>query len=133
MSNISYKTLWQEVRQENEQLKTELAQLKEELAQLRQQYRRETDKVFAYIQSNRNELARTRPIVDLAGIARHMRVARFTPQQWAQRGLLPPVDFPEIKEPLWYAATIREQFVIPTERIWYDTARDDDEGLSAAA
>jgi len=44
------------------------------------------------------ELERTRQIVDLAGIARHMLVERFTPQQWKQRDHLPPVDFPEIKE-----------------------------------
>lgn len=68
----------------------------------------------------RQELERTRVIVDLAGIARHMRVERFTPQQWKQRGHLPPVDFPEIKEPLWYASTIKTHFADRTQRVWYD-------------
>jgi hypothetical protein len=66
------------------------------------------------------ELERTREIVDLAGIARHMRVARYTPQQWKQRGHLPPVDFPEIAEPLWYVSTIKKGFVEPSGRIWWD-------------
>jgi hypothetical protein len=69
--------------------------------------------------------------VDLAGIARHMHVERFTPQQWKQRDHLPPVDFPEIREPLWYASTIRERFVIPTRRVWYDVPAEMD--LSPAA
>lgn len=60
-------------------------------------------------------------IVDLAGIAWHMHVERFTPQQWQQRELLPPVDFPEIKGvPLWYAATIKSKFAEPTGRLWCD-------------
>lgn len=82
------------------------------------------------------ELERTRQIVDLAGIARHMRVARYTPQQWKQRGHLPPVDFPEISEPLWYASTIIKHFVEPTERIWWDNPDEadiQDEELSPAA
>lgn len=60
-------------------------------------------------------------IVDLAGIAAHMHVERFTPQQWQQRDLLPPVDFPEIKGvPLWFAETIKKKFVEPTGRLWCD-------------
>jgi hypothetical protein len=60
-------------------------------------------------------------IVDLAGIARHMHVERFTPQQWQQRDLLPPVDFPEIKGvPLWWVSTIKTKFVQPTGRLWCD-------------
>jgi len=109
----SYKTLWQEEKQANEKL---TRQLERE----RREHRRELDKLIAYIAANRNNLAQTRPIVDLAGIARHMNVARFTPQQWAQRKALPPVDFPEIREPLWYASTVRDQFAVPTGRIWYD-------------
>jgi len=73
---------------------------------------------------------RDRQVVDLAGIARHMRVDRYTPQQWKQRGHLPPVDFPEIREPLWWARTIREQFCEPTRRVWYDNP---DEEVSAVA
>jgi len=82
----------------------------------------------------KDELRRTSKIVDLAGIARHMRVERFTPQQWSQRGHLPPVDFPEIKEPLWYASTIRDQFAIPTRRVWHvNPPADGEEDLSPEA
>lgn len=122
---VSYKTLWQEAKQEVEKLRAENERL-------RTRHGKEMDRVYAYIQSHRSNLAETRPIVDLAGIARHMRVARFTPQQWAQRGHLPPVDFPEISEPLWYVTTILDQFVTPTGRVWYDTP-DDGDGLSPAA
>jgi hypothetical protein len=62
-----------------------------------------------------------------------MRVARHTPGQWAQRKLLPPVDFPELREPLWYAETVRDKFAIPTGRPWYDDPEEGpDEGLSPA-
>lgn len=104
----SYKTKWQEANQEIERLNAEIARLNAVIAASPDQ--------LAY------ELERTRKVVDLAGIARHMHVERFTPQQWKQRDHLPPVDFPEIKEPLWYASTIIEQFVKPTRRIWYDDA-----------
>ncbi len=77
------------------------------------------------------ELERIREVVDLAGIARHMRVERFTPQQWRQRGLLPPVDFPEISEPLWYVSTLKKHFVIPTRRIWYDNPEAPEEAFPA--
>ncbi len=101
----SYKTLWQEACQEIERLQ-------------------------AQVDDNLRELERRRQIVDLAGIARHMRVDRHTPQQWKQRGHLPPVDFPEIeREPLWYASTIREHFAARTRRVWYDRAEE----LSPAA
>lgn len=68
------------------------------------------------------ELERVREVVDLAGIARHMRVGRLTPQQWRQREHLnfPPVDFPDIKEPLWYASTIKA-WAREKRRIWYDS------------
>jgi hypothetical protein len=79
------------------------------------------------------EAGRRADVVDLAGIARRMRVERFTPQQWRQRGHLPPVDFPRIKEPLWYAATIRDQFAVPTQRIWYPEPNEYDEELSPVA
>lgn len=102
----SYKTMWQEASQEIERLKGEVQRLRTALA--------------ASPDDNLRELERTRQIVDLAGIARHMRVERFTPQQWKQRGHLPEVDFPEIKEPLWYASTIREHFAERTQRVWYD-------------
>lgn len=93
----SYKIMWQEAQ--------------EEIAQLRAAMALSPDEAI-------RELARTRQIVDLAGIARHMHVERFTPQQWRQREFLPPVDFPEIKEPLWYASSIQEQFAEPTGRLW---------------
>jgi hypothetical protein len=98
----SYKALWQEAEQE--------------IAQLRQQ-----------VVDLATEVDRTRQVVDLAGIARHMLVERFTPQQWAQRDLLPPVDFPEIREPLWYVSTLKEKFVVPTRRRWFDDPETADE------
>lgn len=119
---ISYKTLWQEARQENAKLQTKIDNL-----------RRDIDEMAAAITNGRTEQGPTRQIVDLAGIARHMRVKRWTPQQWQQRGLLPPVDFPEIKEPLWFVTTIKEQFVIPTRRVWHDNPSDAVEPLSPAA
>jgi len=102
----SYKLMWQEANQEIGRLKDEVQRLRALIA--------------ASPDENLRERERTRLIVDLAGIARHMRVERFTPQQWKQRDHLPPVDFPEIKEPLWYASTIREQFANRTQRIWYE-------------
>jgi hypothetical protein len=113
----SYKTLWQEAAQEVERLKAEIQRLRDLLA--------------ASPDDTLNELERIRQIVDLAGIARHMRVERFTPQQWKQRGHLPEVDFPEIKEPLWYASTIRTHFADRTHRVWYD--HPEGEELSPAA
>jgi hypothetical protein len=102
----SYKPLWQHERQRADQLEAEVQRLRGLIAA-------SPDEIL-------HELERTRKIVDLAGIARHMRAQRYTPQQWKQRGHLPPVDFPEISEPLWYATTIVEKFVIPTRRLWYD-------------
>lgn len=102
----SYKQMWQEASDRIKELEAEVGKLK------------------AVIDASPDdlvrELNRTRQVVDLAGIARHMRVERYTPQQWRQRGLLPPVDFPEIREPLWYASTIREHFADKTQRAWYD-------------
>lgn len=102
----SYKPLWQEARREVDRLLGEIQQLRALAAASPDELTR--------------ELERTRTVVDLAGIARHMHVERFTPQQWKQRDYLPPVDFPEIKEPLWYASTIRDKFAIPTGRMWCD-------------
>lgn len=90
----------------------------------------EIDNLRKQVKIAADELDRTRQIVDLAGIARHMKVERFTPQQWKQRGHLPPVDFPEIKEPLWYASTIKEHFADHTKRVWYDQPEEE---LSPAA
>lgn len=112
----SYKHLYEEARVEADGLRAELSRLRQALTQ--------------GPDFNLAELERTRQIVDLAGIARHMHVERTTPGQWKQRGHLPPVDFPEIKEPLWYASSIRDHFVVPSMRVWYETP---DEGLSPAA
>jgi hypothetical protein len=104
---ISYKTLYQEAQQEIRTLNDEVARLRAVIA--------------ASPDENLRERERIRSVVDLAGIARHMHVERFTPQQWKQRDLLPPVDFPEIREPLWYASTIRDGFAAPTRRLWCET------------
>lgn len=109
----SYKTMWQEAQAEAAQLKKEVDRLRALIMSS------DDDKV--------KELERTRQVVDLAGIARHMRVERFTPQQWKQRGHLPPVDFPDIKEPLWYASTIIDGFARPSRRVWYDTPGPEEE------
>ncbi len=45
-------------------------------------------------------------VVDLAGIAELLEVQPHTPNQWRQRKLLPKVDFPDIKTPLWRKSTI---------------------------
>lgn len=103
---ISYKTLYEGAQQQVNELRAEVARLQQRIALGPDELLR--------------ELERTREIVDLAGIARHMKVERLTPQQWRQRGHLPPVDFPEIREPLWYTSTIKEQFITPTRRRWFD-------------
>lgn len=118
MAATSYKTLWQEAQREIARLDGEVTRLHAALNASPDEHLR--------------ELERTRQIVDLAGIARHMRVDRYTPQQWKQRGHLPPVDFPEIKEPLWYASTIKEHFADRTRRVWYDDGVSE-RGLSPAA
>lgn len=87
----------------------------------------------AEVKRLQDEVERTRKVIDLAGIARHMKVDRYTPQQWRQRDYLPPVDFPEIKEPLWYASTIRDKFAYPTRRMWYDDPDEAEEGVSPDA
>lgn len=102
----SYKTLYEGAQQQANELRAEVARLQAQIALGPDDLLREVE--------------RTRQIVDLAGIARHMRVERFTPQQWKQRGHLPEVDFPEIKEPLWYVSTIKNGFIVPTRRMWYD-------------
>jgi hypothetical protein len=132
MSNISYKTKWQEADQQltklqadNARLRTEIGMMKDEIVRL--------NGLLADTPEVRHAVARRREdgIVGLAGIARHMRVARLTPQQWVQRGLLPPQDFPGMAgEPIWRVSTIIDKFVTPTRRVWYD---EPDEELSPAA
>ncbi len=116
MATTSYKSLWQEEKKKADALLIEVQRLRTLVA--------------ASPDENLRELERTREIVDLAGIAAHMRVQRTTPQQWKQRGHLPPVDFPRIAEPLWYASTVIKEFVIPTRRVWYSEL---DDVLSPAA
>jgi hypothetical protein len=120
-----YKQAWQEAQ-------AEVTALRAEVARLRTLVNLSPDAAL-------REIERIRVVVDLAGISRHMRVDRYTPQQWRQRGHLPPVDFPEIKEPLWYASTLRDQFATPSRRVWYDNPGEEElrgadaEGLSPAA
>jgi hypothetical protein len=128
---VSYKTRWQEADKQVQQLQTEAAKLRDEHAAMKDEVIRLNALLAAALDPEVRKamaLRRAEQIVDLAGIARHMRVERFTPQQWRQRKLLPPVDFPKIDEPLWYVTTLLEKFVHPTRRIWYD-----DEALSLVA
>lgn len=131
MSSISYKTKWQEASENLTKLGAENAKLRDELATMKDEIIRlntlldadpEVRRVRAKFQAEQ--------IVDLAGIARHMKVERYTPQQWRQRKLLPPVDYPEIAEPLWRVTTLLDQFVRPTRRIWYEQPHEE---LSPAA
>ncbi len=117
---VSYKTRWQEAQKEARALQAEINRLRALIA--------------AGPDDTLRELARIKDVVDLAGIARHMRVERYTPQQWRQRykDAFPPVDFPDIKEPLWYASTIRDQFAIPSRRIWWDAPGEVEELSSVA-
>ncbi len=46
-------------------------------------------------------------LIDLAGIAELLGVARVTPQQWRQREQLPEPDVPDFSDkPLWKTSTI---------------------------
>jgi hypothetical protein len=128
--SVSYKTKWQEANDnlstlaaENDRLRSDVAMMKAEIIRLNALL--DGDSKARQLRAQQQ----AEQIVDLAGIARHMRVERTTPQQWRQRKLLPPVDYPEIAEPLWRVTTLLDQFVRPTRRIWYD----DPEGLSPAA
>lgn len=87
---------------------------------------REIERLNAEVARLTAEVERTSDVIDLAGIARRMKVERYTPQQWSQRGHLPPVDFPLITSvPLWYASTIRDKFAAPTRRLWYPPDADE--------
>lgn len=129
---ISYKTKWQEaekqigkLKAENTRLRDDVDTMKDEIIRLNQVLEAAPEVRAAKAQ------AQAVAVVGLAGIAKHMRVARHTPQQWVQRKLLPPPDFPDIAgEPIWLVTTLKEKFAIPTRRVWYD---DPDEELSPAA
>lgn len=129
---ISYKEKWQEADQHNAKLQADNAKLRGEVDMMKDEIVRlnrllEADPEVRRIKAQADAVA----VVGLAGIARHMKVARLTPQQWVQRRLLPPPDFPDAAgEPIWLVSTIKEKFVIPTRRVWYD---DPDEELSPAA
>lgn len=122
----SYKTLWQEAQEEIAALKVKIANL-----------RRDKDDLSAALLAQKAERTEMPQIVDLAGVARHMGVGRFTPQQWKRRDILPPVDFPEIAEPLWMVSTIKDAFAgDPYGRVWHDTPPRNpapDEALPPAA
>lgn len=122
----SYKSLWQEAQEEIARLHVKIANL-----------RRSNDDLSAALLAQKTERTEIPQIVDLAGVARHMGVGRFTPQQWKRRDILPPVDFPEIAEPLWMAATIRDAFANdPYGRAWNDSPRGEpapEEALPPAA
>lgn len=120
MERNAYKKMWQEAVAEIERQKTTISNL-----------HRDIEKLAAAVMNGRAERGQTRQIVDLAGVARHMGVERYTPQQWKQRGLMPPVDFPEIKEPLWYASTIKDHFAGQRGRLWLDSPLGEE--LSPAA
>jgi hypothetical protein len=129
---ISYKEKWQEADQHNSKLQADNAKLRSEAEAMKGEIAR-LNRLLEAAPEVRAAKAQAEAvaIVGLAGIARHMKVARLTPQQWVQRKLLPPPDFPDIAgEPIWKVSTIKEKFVIPTRRVWYD---DPDEELSPAA
>lgn len=59
-------------------------------------------------------------LVDIAGIAARLDVKRKTVDTWLyERSLLPPVDFPDLRHPLWLWSTIR-QWAIDTGRLTDD-------------
>lgn len=129
---ISYKEKWQEADQHNAKLQADNTKLRGDVEAMKDEIARLTRLLEADPEVRRAKAeADAVAIVGLAGIARHMRVARLTPQQWVQRKLLPPPDFPDIAgEPIWLVSTIKEKFANPTRRVWYD---DPDEELSPAA
>jgi hypothetical protein len=131
--SISYKTKWQEADQQVSKLSADNVRLRNENNMMRDEIHR-LNGLLADTPEVRRAWAHSQAVevVGLAGIARHMRVARLTPQQWVQRGLLPPQDFPGAAgEPIWRVGTIIDKFVRPTRRVWYDDP--DDEALSPAA
>lgn len=98
-------------------------------------YKSKYETLLSELAELRREITRRSNVVDLAGIARHMKVDRLTPQQWRQRGLLPPVDFPDIREPLWYVDTLKEEFITKsrTRRVWYDDPNSDSPSLTSTS
>jgi hypothetical protein len=126
--SISYKRLWQDTtdrlviaRDEANRLRGVIAGMQERADTLENEISRLNGLLAAHPETQA-ALAwrRATQVVDLAGIARHMRVSRATPGQWQQRKFLPPSDFPEIESgPLWYTTTIVEKFVNATGRVWW--------------
>jgi hypothetical protein len=62
-------------------------------------------------------------LLDLSAIAERCGVSKFTPQQWRQRDVLPPVDFPEVDVPLWRVSTIR-RWARDTDRDFRSSPKD---------
>lgn len=137
MPSISYKTKWQEASKNLDRLAAEIDKMRTEAAHLKAEIIRLTVLLEADPEVRRAKAQQQAgQVVNLAGIAQHMKVSRSTPQQWRQREYLefPPVDFPDIKEPLWYASTIRKWARLK-QRVWYDDPSEDvgGEELSPAA
>lgn len=128
----SYKTKWQEADEQATKLQVTNARLRKENEMMRDEITRLNALLDDTPEAKQARASRrAASIVGLAGIAYHMRVARLTPQQWVQRGLLPPPDFPDVAgEPIWRVQTIIDQFVTPSRRVWYD---DPESELSPAA
>lgn len=128
----SYKTKWQEADKQATRLQASNARLRQEAEMMKEEIVRlnallDDTPEAKHARAHRRAVS----IVGLAGIAYHMRVARLTPQQWVQRNLLPPPDFPLVAgEPIWLVSTIIDQFVTPTRRVWYD---EPESALSPAA
>lgn len=83
-------------------------------------------------------------LVDLAGMALRFGVKRGTPKRWRARGVLPPVDFPEVAAPVWWASTLRDwgysrrtpiefRYELPDGEEPEDGEDDDDEAIGDAA
>lgn len=124
---ISYKTKWQEADAQIGKLKAENNRLRDDVDTMRDEiiWLNQLLEAAPEVRAARAQVEAVQ-VVGLAGIAKHMRVARHTPQQWVQRRLLPPPDFPDIAgEPIWRVTTLKEKFAVPTRRVWYDNPDDE--------
>lgn len=121
----SYKTLYQQAKEAADRAQEELQELRRRATVLRTENVALPLLAAGVSDAERLRAQRALHIVDLGSIARHMQVGRNTPVQWRQRRLLPPVDFPDLAEPLWYATTIIEQFANPSGRTWTDQPSGD--------
>lgn len=63
-------------------------------------------------------------VVDLDGLAAATNVMPRTSRGWRTRRVTPPVDFPEVERPLWWASTLA-RWAVSTGRDWsWERARD---------